>query len=96
MTTTLDKMLREDEGFQRTFAEESAVFDATELIAGLMRMQQITTGELAARLGCTEKALVDLLRGTKADLRFIAAVLFFLGVKLKLTTEVIYATQDAS
>lgn len=72
--------LPRDSSEEETFAVESFLFDAQEVIAETMQSRAVTKSELAQRLGVTPPRVARMLAGNaNITLRTLARVFFALG-----------------
>lgn len=76
------------ETYESVRAEEDAMIDASELIAGALDDAGLTRSQLADLLGVSRSEVTARLRGERnISLRKLAQTLFVLGQKLTLTVE---------
>jgi transcriptional regulator with XRE-family HTH domain len=75
----------DDPEYARTYAEESALADASELIAEAMEHAGVSNADLARRLKVSRSEITARLRGDRnLTLRKLAATLYALGGRLEL------------
>lgn len=87
----------DDPEYARTYAEESALADASELIAEAMEHAGVTNADLARRLKVSRSEVTARLRGDRnLTLRKLAATLHALGSRLELGMHVGAASAQKS
>jgi antitoxin component HigA of HigAB toxin-antitoxin module len=80
LTDTLEK--------RRSFEQELAVFNATELLSGVMEERGITKADLARMLGTSRANVTNMLSGRRnLTVRTLADVAAVLGVRVKFESE---------
>jgi len=76
----------DDPDYAATYAEESAMVDAAELIAAALEKSGLSQAELARRLGVSRSEVTHRLRGERnITVRSLAQTLHVLGHRLELT-----------
>ena len=74
-----------DPAFQRVYAEESALIEASEVVAKVMEKEDVTRSALARTLGVSRSEITTLLSGNRnMTLRKLAATLDALGWRLQI------------
>ena len=75
----------EDAGRRRLYEAETLAFEATELIASLMKAQRVSKSELAGRIGKTKSHVTQVLSGSRnMTLKTFADLVYALGHKVEL------------
>lgn len=83
---TRHEMLMEDPEYRRLYAIEGLVADAAELVARLMKEQNLTKADLARRLGKSRAWITQLLSGrANMTIRTFAEVVHALGAEVTLS-----------
>lgn len=77
-----------DPAYDALYAQEAAMIDAAELIAGALEASGMTRADLARRLGVSRAEVTERLKGERnITVRKLAETLHALGERLTLDTE---------
>jgi len=83
---TRHEMLMEDPGYRKLYAIEGLVADAAELVASLMKEQNLTKADLARRLGKSRAWVTQVLSGrANMTMRTFAELVYALGAQVTLS-----------
>ena len=96
MAKTLVEAYVEDPVQMRLFQQERSIYEVTELIESLMKAQNVSRSELAARLGKTKGWVTQLLDGeANKTLRTIADAFAVLGHEYRASSRPIQIAKGA-
>ena len=83
---TRHEMLMEDPEYRKLYAIEGLVADAAELVASLMKEQNLTKADLARRLGKSRAWVTQVLSGrANMTMRTFAELVYALGAQVTLS-----------